>query len=629
MKGTIMSQFEDGRLLLHDKGKIKLVNNKSGETIWENKISTKASPEFLFDLPILFFEGSPFKVLDARTGYVIDQSLEKTTVMGISYFLEQGYAVLELKRNKQLHILNVNLKNPSLSWITAVGPVKKSSLDKLARLSENPPVLTKNGSLIAMDKNYIAVLDTDGSIKHEFEFIEKIRFYGYNEEKSILYVTEGKKKLHFIDISIGKPNSYTTIKSDDLIFNVLGNGHTVCLAQDNVIKVLDATNASPISEHAFEDKVKATYVDEHSKRLYVLTKKTIAEVDTTSGLIVNSASYLASLSDIYSVFGKTIVSGPSGASPINLNTLEFDYPTIPKIPRVYDYVEFGNYTGFVFYKEDKFKLHVVDQNGDVVWKKSYYPTFIPSLDVIGDGLLIVSESEVSYVTFDYGEPIWSDKIKVDPSFVYAVDEDNNDLYMYANKRLYKFNYSNGALSKSQSKFKFKDFDYEFLQPQIFVLDDAIFLKGSNTVFILNKDGTLKHEKTYKRISTGSTILELATVVVTAVAIGTGNASEVSTFYADGYYQQGGLVDAIDISLGIADQMKYERRLKQNRNSNFYPYVFTKLENGKRGFIFIEPSTGEERFYIEIDKKNPFYIVDDVSGIFYHLDEELLTAYSIK
>lgn len=624
-----MSQFEDGRLLLQDKSKFTLINNKTGEPYWENKFATNKAPEFLIDLPIMFFEGSQYKVIDAANGYVIDQSNEKTNIIGVSYFWERGFVVLEMKRNKNLHVLNINLKNPTKSWNVIVGPAKKASIDKDLRIGESPPIITADSSLVVFDKKYVTILGKEGNVVQKLNFQSTVKFVEHNQEKNILYLIEGKKRLHFIDLSVGKALNFVQLENNDVKLNILGNGSTINIVQNNEIKVLDAVSSAELGKHMFEDKIKATYIDPADNKFYALTKKTIAEINTSYGTVIRSASFPYKFNDIYEVFGKTIISGSSGASPIDLKSLNFEYPDIPNIPRVYDYVEFGDYVGYIYFRDDHFKFHVVNSSGVVVWKKSYNPTFIPSVDVVGNGLLIVSEKEVTYLDFDYGESIWSDEVKADPSFTYAVDEITNDLYMYSGKRLYKFDYSNGSLSKSQEKFKFKDFDYDFLQPQIFVLDDAIFLKGSNTIFVLNKDGTLKHEKSYKRISTGSTILEVAAIVVAAVAIGTGNANELVNVYSDGYYRQGGLVDALDISTGVAAQMKYERRLKQNRSSNFYPYVFTKLDNGNRGLIFINPSTGEERFSIEIDDKNPVYIVDDTHGVLYHMGDELLTAYDLK
>jgi len=66
--------------------------------------------------------------------------------------------------------------------------------------------------------------------------------------------------------------------------------------------------------------------------------------------------------------------------------------------------------------------------------------------------------------------------------------------------------------------------------------------------------------------------------------------------------RGGIEDIQNDTWKAAEKLKYERRVKQNRNSNVYPYVFTKLEDGKRSLTFINPSNGDERFSIVLAEK---------------------------
>jgi len=265
-----------------------------------------------------------------------------------------------------------------------------------------------------------------------------------------------------------------------------------------------------------------------------------------------------------------------------------------------------------------------------VWKKSYSTVTPPSLDVIGKGLLMVSGSEVSYLSLRDGKDLWDDNVTVDPSFTYGIDEETNDMFMYSDKRLYKFDHSSGSLTKSKEKFKFKDFDYEVQQPQLLVMPDAVFLKGSNTVFVISKDGNLIHKNAYKQVSNGSSLMKLANIAVAVTAMGTGHAGKVVTVYqGDKMIHKGSMVDDLNGNWAYAEGLKNERRAKQNRSSNAYPYVFTKLENGKRGLIFINPSTGEERFSVVLDEKSPTYNVDDIDGVVFHLSKTSLKAYDVK
>jgi len=90
-----------------------------------------------------------------------------------------------------------------------------------------------------------------------------------------------------------------------------------------------------------------------------------------------------------------------------------------------------------------------------------------------------------------------------------------------------------------------------------------------------------------------------------------------------------MVDGLNDNWSYAEGMKNKRRAKQNRSSNAFPYVFTKLEDDKRGLMFINPSNGDERFSVDLDEKDPTYTVDDVDGVLFHLSKSSLKAYDLK
>ena len=629
-KGAYMSQLEDGKIFLKDKTKIYLVNNKTGDIEWENKVATKKDPKFFDELPIMYFEGKSYAVIDATSGDVIDKSNVKTEILNISYYWDIGRVIVEMDRDKNLHVLNMDLNDLSKSWNTKIGPVQKAVFGLVSRESTNQPAITKDGSMVLVDKKFISILTPDGSIKKRIEFKKKIKKVGFNQEKDVLYVFEDKKKLHFIDVTTGETNTTLDFKNDNLMLNVLGNGSNINIVQKKEMIVLNGVSGEEVGRHEFKDKIKQAYIDQESGRLFALSKKMIAEIDHSTGTIKLESSYEKDFNTIYKVYDKTILSGHRGSSPIDLSTLKLEYSKPANIPPVQDYIELGDYIGYTYQVVDKFSLNVVDKSGKIVWDKSFSSSVPPSLDVFDNGLLMISGSEASFLNIKTGKPLWDDKVKVDPSFTYAIDEETDDMFMYSDKRLYRFKFTDGSLSKSEDKFKFKDFDYMVQKPQLMVMPDAIFMKGSNTVFVISKDGTLQHEKTYKRISNGSTLMKLANVMVTAATIGTGNGHEVLTVYSeDELVYKGGMVDGLNDNWSYAEGMKNERRAKQNRSSNAFPYVFTKLEDDKRGLLFINPSTGDERFSIILDEKDPIYTVDDVDGVLFHLSKSSLKAYDLK
>jgi len=630
-KDAYMSQLDNGSIFLKDKTKIALIDHKTGEVKWENNIATKDDPLFLDNLPIMYFEGNTYAVIDATTGQIIDEARGNTEILNISYFWSLGRVILEMERGGSLYLLNVNLNELSQSWSTNVRPVKTDMWGLTNQPIVTKPSITKNGSVVLFDDKFISIIDKDGNLKKHNEYFNKIEKLGFNREKNMLYMIEDEKFLQYIDINDGRTVATIKIGNGDSMLKVHGDGSTISVVDKKDLIFLDGVTGKEINRKQFDKKINQTYIDPQSGKFYVLTKKKISEVDYPTGKILRATEFDKDYKSIYRVYNKTFVDANGAVNPIDLATLKLGYAKPAKIPPVQDYVVFNKSTiAYTNQSENRFSLNVVNAQGKVIWDKSITSAFPPSLDVINDGVLIVSGAYVDYLSVKDGKSLWNQKVPVKAYFTWNVDKETQDLYMYADKRLHKFDYTTGALTRFEEKLMLKDFDYGTQKPQLLVLSDGIFLKGSNTIYVLSKDGKIKHQKTYKRISSGSSFLNIANIVVTAGVIGTGNVGEILTVYHDDQMvHKGGLVDPLSDSARYADRMADARRAKQNRSSNAFPYVFTKIDKDQRGLIFINPSTGEERFVVPMSVKSPKYIVDDIDGILFHLDNTELKAYDVN
>jgi len=245
-------------------------------------------------------------------------------------------------------------------------------------------------------------------------------------------------------------------------------------------------------------------------------------------------------------------------------------------------------------------------------------------------VLIIDDKGAKYLSIKTGKSKWKKGIKSGPAFAYAFDRASEELIFYGDKKVHVMDTKTGRLKTSQEKFKFKDFDYETQTPQVLAVGDNVFLKGSNSIYVTDRNGKLIHEKHYKKSDNTSGLLKWANAAVTVAAIGSGNADKVITVYSDGQQiHKGGMVDGLNDTWAYANNAAAARQAKQNKSSNAYPYVFTKLTSGKRGIILIDPETGEERFELKMDESSPNYIVDDVDGIVFYLSKSQIQALDIK
>lgn len=362
-----MSQLEDGKIFLKDKRSISLIDHLSGETVWEMDFTTTNDPKFLDDLPIMYFEGKSYAVVDATSGYVIDESEEKTKILNIFYYWDLGRVVIEMEQDKSLHILNIDLNDLSNSWNSYIGPMKKSLFGPESQNSEYKPIITDDGSLVIVNKKYVAIVHNNGTVTSRIDFKKNLKPLEYNKEKKIFYVLENKRKLHFIDVTSGATNATFEFAKTSMKFNVLGDGSTISVVQKNELRILDGIQGMQVGSRGFKSKITQTYIDEESGAFFILSKKVLAEIDHNTGDIIREARFEKSFDALNKVYDKVILSGKSGAIPINMETLKLEYKILPDIPPVHDYVENDNFVIYTNQTGDNFTLSVVDFSGNVVW----------------------------------------------------------------------------------------------------------------------------------------------------------------------------------------------------------------------------------------------------------------------
>ena len=81
-----------------------------------------------------------------------------------------------------------------------------------------------------------------------------------------------------------------------------------------------------MGKNRFLHKIRMTHVDKASGKLYVLTKRQLAEVNLNSAQITRTISFEEDMKEIQTVHDLTVINGSSWASPIDLETFELKYP---------------------------------------------------------------------------------------------------------------------------------------------------------------------------------------------------------------------------------------------------------------------------------------------------------------
>lgn len=624
-----LSQLPNGAILVSSKKSMTLYDNVSGEERWSAETGSDGNFTFLENLPILYFEGKNFSVIDATNGYVIDESTAKTEVLNTTYLWDQGKVIMELSRNKMLHVLSIDLKDVAKSWNTKVGKVQKSMFGLVSNATKNAPSLSSSGELVLVDKKKINILDPMGKVKETVSFKKDIAKVGFNAAKNIIYVVEDKKKLAAYDASTGGLKGSYKLKEKEFEFALLEGSERILLSQKKTLKTLDAISLEESNSKDLEKEVNSFYTKEDGI-VIVAYGKSLAEVNA-EGDITKTKSYDHDIKEIFLVDGESYVNGDWKINKINLDDLSLEMKKSARLGKPFQVIEDGANKIYISKSPKSISIDAFNKDGKSLWDRSVTLSDMATFDMLNDDLLVLGGDKMDLVNTKTGKSVWKKSIKVDPSFDYVYDKNSNQLIAYSDKKLYRISMDTGKYTVTKEKFKFRDFDYNAQKPLILTSGDNVLLKGSNSIFISNARKEKSYEKHYRSISGKSGLMKLAAVATTVGAIATGNGHQVLSVYDGKTGEQlykGGLVDGINDVYGSALKEDAKRRAKQNSTSAVYPFVHTKVKKNQT-LIFLDANTGKERFDVSLKGKKPKYIVDEVDGILYYVNKGSVVALDLK
>lgn len=623
-KNTFLKQLDNGNILIKNKNEIQLVDNMTGEELWRSQVTTGDDPKFLNDLPFMYFAGKDYAFIDASTGAIIDKSSEKTIILNTHYFWDQSRIIVEEQRGDNLHILNIDLNDISKSWNVNAGEVQKQLFGLAARSTKNKPSLTQNGNLLLVDKKFINILDHTGQAVNRIDFDKKLKKLDFNTQAEILYVLEDKKKVHFVNVNSGTTEATIELEEKNPKLKIVDDGKFISIIQKKNCTFYNATNGTEVASHQCKDKISDSYISDKGEFL-ILSKKTIKRLNPSTAEVITEKSYDTNFNTFFPVDDILLVKGnkvneisPADLSPKYAKSINF-----PGMNYFYDTPNGRIYTSMT---AEKLAMIAVDNSGQKLWNKETESPVIFEFQVQKNGLLLIDSNEAVFLDYEKGKNIWDKGIKTGASYTAVTDESNTKMVIHGDKRLHFFDKQSSVLTSSEEKVKFKDFDYDTQSPQMLLFDEHIFLKGSNTIYITDHTGNILHTKNYKKSDNTSGLLKLANAAVQVAAIGSGNAGEIVTVTSNGQeVSRGSMVNGLNDSWDYAEQQAADRKAKQNRSSNEYPYVFTKLESGERALIFLNPRTGEEKYSIPMKEKSPTYVIDEIDGVAFYINDTELKA----
>jgi len=632
-KSANIMQTEDGMLLISDKSSLKSVQPKTGEVNWTvEDIQDLDDLRLMSDFPYLKNTGKYYSIIDSRDGKVISYHEEKTYIEGVDELLDNGKLLFNLKSNKADVVELLDLKTNTLWSKKIADKIKGGGL--LGTYDSPKPVFTTSGNIIIFRKEAIHILNsTDGSIISQIELDKKYKLLSVTEDKSAILIHLDKKMLQSYSTNDGKLLWETKNKNRNTkVINAgADNNDWLVINKKNYVSY-DSQSGKAKSEGKWKSEPNFFY--DYNGRLFAGIKKDLVEFDKTNLEIKNSKTFdhkVASLTEV----NNTVLIQTKYMNEINLDDFSLTYPYKNKMPfSVTDIIDTDDYVLYVNRDYQNMELNAIDKNGAKLWDFGTPSVNPPSVDILeGDRILIISDTKLAMISAKNGEKVWN-SLSIKPGFAYALNESTNNLGFFNDNKVGYINLATGDFKQFEKKVKLKDFDKEILSPSLAMMDDGIYVKGSNSIAFYNIDGTQVYNNHYKKSDNTSGFMKLAGAAMTVGAMASGNAGQVMTVTnanTGEVIHKGGMVDGLNDNYAYSEQMAAKRQRNANRGSFAVPYVFTKQENGDRGLIFFEMQTGKEKYSITMTEKEPKYIMDEYEKMIFYKDtnKKTIKAFSLK
>jgi len=633
-KNCNIIQTDDGMLLVSDQTSLRSLQPRTGEINWTVKdIKDLDELSLMSDFPYLKNTGKFYSIIDSRDGNLISYHPEKTYIEKIDELLEDGKLLFNLKSDKKDVVELLDLVSNKI-WSTKIADKIKGN-GILGAYESSKPIITESGKLLIFRKEAFHILDVaDGSILTQVELDDSYDLLSVTEDKSAFIIHWDNKMLKAFSTETGELLWEQKNKSRHLeVLNAGADNNDWLLLDKKEYTIYDKKSNTPITEGKWKSEPSFFYNFEN--KLFAGIKKDLVELDKTNLEIIKSKSFDDKVKSLKEVNG-TILIQTKYMNEINLNDFNLAYPYKNKIPySITDIIDTDNYVLYVNKYSTQMEVAAIDKEGQELWNYSSTSLTPPSIDILEGGkILVITDTKMAMLNAADGEKVWKKNLSLKPGFTYALNENTNHLGIYNDKKAGYVDLNTGEFFQFEQKVKFKDFDANILSPSIAMLDNGIYLKGSNSIAFYKLDGTQVYNFHYKKSDNTSTFMKLAGAAVTVGAMASGNAGQVVTVTNSNtgdVIHKGGMVDGLNDNNAYANQMAAKRQRNANRGSFAIPYVFTKLETGDRGLIFFDMVSGDEKYTITMAEKEPKYILDEYEKMIYYKDtkENKIKAFSLK
>ncbi|MFK8055292.1 MAG: PQQ-binding-like beta-propeller repeat protein [Saprospiraceae bacterium] len=580
-----LEQTNDGTIIAAgDKGLVA-IDPATGETRWSSDDFKAVDRSTYFNvdgLPFFYVEATSLMgktrgvLLNAADGTVLyDTGAEDLRIKGYTMLNEQGAILFEGMSGPNRKLAFFDLKTLSTKWTADLGATKGLAAKVSDRLL--------GASFISHGPHFTA----DGS---SLVLAIKDNAYGIDAKTGAVNWTQQTKK---------------PIKA--LVYAPSNNSLYMGVRGSNKMKVLQTSDGADITPGKL--KLKGTLLD-----------------------VVPSGD------------GRLLLVETEGFNLIEPSTNDLVWKKSYKVEYLDEVVPLAGGDFIAVAKEDKgSEIHRVGKDGKKVWdaKAKGFVYFASTLE---RGILYISTDRSNILGIDDGKDLWDKDVKFKSAPAVAIEPEGDKVFIFENGQGYRFNLNNGAIEQVGEDIDLLEVNKKTpLEAE--AVDAGYFLFTGSHASLIDRSGKLVYSKYFAPmtqvdlVGLGQSMANLAGVDVDIAGsmAGIENLKSLSNGAMPGRTagnQAGGNVKQknLNVSVTSGSQTATLLDMTNERYTNAQltrEHMFLTTQDGGKFIYRVNKNTGEVDRKIELKDKDPGYVIDEIDGRVYVVENnKVVTGYSM-
>ena len=430
------------------------------------------------------------------------------------------------------------------------------------------------------------------------------------------------------------------------------DGNTIVLAIKDNAYGLDANTGAVKWTEKTKKPIKAYVYEPSNNSLYMgvrgSNKMTVLNPADGADITPGKLKLKGTLLDVVpSGDGRLVLVETEGFNLIEPASNDLVWKKSYKVAALDEVLPLGNGDFVAVAKTEKgSEVHRVDASGKKVWdaKAKGYVYFASPLD---NGVLYISTERANILGMADGKDLWDKDVKFKSAPAVAIEPSGDKVFLFENEEAYRFDLVTGAIEKLAD-----DIDMEEVKKdtplEAEAIDAGYFVYTDMHASLIDRDGKLVYTSYYpalKEFDVAGAAQFAANLTGVDVDIkgsmaGIEDLRSLSNGSMPGRSagnQGGGTTDDRTVGVYVSGDggQTYgtvlelaNKRFTNSQSTRNHKFVTTRGDGGPVVYR-IDKATGEVDRTIELDDKNPGYIIDEVDGRVYVLNNNrVLSGYSM-